>query len=156
MKDILLILLSLTVIALLANRFIRVRRKPIRGYLDLMTLTESQKQQVEDIRRDFLPRVAGIRQALRQKRLELNDLLFSEPPDLQAIEGKSRDISKLQAQLEREVIEHIIQEKELLSPEQKKRFYDIIRGEFEKGGLGVHGEQRPGTTQSTDKEVGRK
>jgi len=151
MKDILLILLSLTVIALLASRFIIVRRKPIRGYLDLIALTENQKQQVEDIRRDFLPRVAGIRQALRQNRLELNDLLFTEPSDMQAVEAKSRDISKLQAQLEREVIEHIIQEKELLAPEQRMQFYEVIRGEFEKGGLGVHGEQRPGATRNAGK-----
>ena len=141
MKDILLILLSVTVIALLASKFIRVRRKPIRGYLDLIALTDNQKQEVEEIRRDFLPKVAGIRQALRQNRLELNDLLFVEPPDMQAIEGKSRDISNLQTQLEKEVIDHILQEKELLSPEQKRQFYDVIRSEFEKGGLGVHGEK---------------
>jgi len=152
MKDFLLIFLSLMVIALLASRFIGRRRKPIRGYLDLIRLNEGQKQQVEDIRRDFLPRVAGIRQALRQRRLELNDLLFAEPPDMQAIESKSRDISKLQAQLEREVIEHIIQEKQLLAPEQRIQFYDVIRTEFEKGGLGVHGEQRPGATRNAGKE----
>lgn len=141
MKDILLISLSLIVIILLAGRFVGVRRKPIRGYLDLIKLNERQKQQVEEIRRDFLPRVAGIRQALRQKRLELNDLLFTEPPDMQAIEGKSGDVSRLQAQLEREVIEHIIQEKELLDPEQRYQFYEVIRREFERGGLGVHGER---------------
>ena len=153
MKDLLLILLSLTVIALLASRFIRVRRKPIRGYLDLVALTENQKQEVEDIRKDFLPRLAGIRQALRQNRLELNDLLFTEPSDMQAIEDKSREISKLQAQLEKEVIDHILQEKELLSPGQKRQFYEVIRSEFEKGGLGVHGEQRSGATRNTGKQV---
>ncbi len=70
---------------------------------------------------------------------------------MQAIEIKSRDISKLQAQLEREVIDHILQEKELLSPEQKRQFYDVIRSEFEKGGLGVHGEQRPGAARNAGK-----
>ncbi len=148
MKDFLLIFLSLIVLALLASRFIGMRRKPIRGYLDLIKLTEEQKQQVEEIRKDFLPRVAGIRRSLRQRRIELNDLLFSEPPDMQAIELKSRDISKLQTQLEREVIDHILQEKELLNSEQKSQFYDVIRTEFEKGGLGVHGEQRPGSTRN--------
>ena len=152
MRNLLLILLSLTVIALLASRFVRVQRKPIRGYLDLIKLSEGQKQQVEEIRRDFLPRVAEIRQALRQNRLELNDLLFTEPSDMQAIDGKSRDISNLQTQLEKEVIDHILQEKELLSPEQKRQFYDVIRGEFEKGGLGVHGEQRPGATRNAKKD----
>ena len=141
MKDILLILLSAIVLIQLAVRlYARMRQKPIRGYLDLITLTEEQKRQVEDIRRDFLPKVAGIRQSLRDNRLRLNELLFAETPDKKLIAEKSNEISALQAKLEQEVIDHILQEKELLSREQKKEFYQVIRNEFEKGGLGVHGE----------------
>ena len=146
MKDIFLVLLSAIVIIQLVVRLIaRIRQKPIRGYLDLITLTDEQKRQVEDIRRDFLPKVEGIRQSLRQKRLQLNDLLFAESPDLNKIEEASNAISALQAKLERKVIDHILQEKELLNPEQKREFYQVIRNEFEKGGLGVHGEHRQGS-----------
>ncbi len=142
MKDILLILLFAIIIIQLAVKFIaRLRQKSIRGYLDLISLTNEQKRQVEDLRRDFLPKVEGIRQSLRQKRLQLNDLLFAEAPDLKAITGKSNEISALQAELEGEVVEHILQEKELLNAEQKREFYQVIRNEFEKGGLGVHGER---------------
>jgi len=142
LKDILLILLSAIVLIQLAVRlYARMRQKPIRGYLDLITLSEEQKRQVEDIRRDFLPKVAGIRQSLRDNRLRLNELLFAETPDKKMIAEKSYEISALQAKLEQEVIDHILQEKELLSPEQKKEFYQVIRSEFEKGGLGVHGER---------------
>ena len=149
MKDILLILLAAIVFIQLAVRlYARMRQKPIRGYLDLITLTEKQKRQVEDIRRDFLPKVDGIRQLLRQKRLQLNDFLFAESPDMKLIAKKSNEISELQAKLEREVIGHILQEKGLLSPEQKKKFYQVIRTEFEKGGLGVHGER---STKKTDR-----
>ncbi len=152
MKDIFLILLSLIVIIQLAVRLIaRIRQKPIRGYLDLITLTLGQKRQVEDIRRDFLPKVEGIRQSLRQKRIQLNDLLFAEAPDMKTIAEKSGEISALQAKLEREVIDHILQEKELLSPEQKREFHEVIRNEFEKGGLGVHGER--GTTKTDRSEL---
>jgi len=141
LKDFLLILLSAIVLIQLSVRlYARMRQKPIRGYLDLITLTEEQKRQVEDIRRDFLPKVAGIRQSLRDNRLRLNELLFAETPDKKAIAEKSNEISALQAKLEQEVIDHILQEKELLSQEQKKEFYQVIRNEFEKGGLGVHGE----------------
>ncbi len=148
MKDILLLLLFVIVIVQLAVKLAsRMRLKPIRGYLDLIALTKEQKQQVEEIRKDFLPKVEGIRQALRQKRLQLNDLLFTEKPDMKSISEKSGEISALQAKLEREVIDHILQEKEILSPEQKRQFYDVIRTEFEKGGLGVHGEQRTGSNR---------
>jgi hypothetical protein len=40
--------------------------------------------------------------------------------------------------MENEVIEHILEEKELLSPSQKRKFYDIIVQQFASGGLGVH------------------
>jgi Spy/CpxP family protein refolding chaperone len=141
LKDILLILLSAFVLIQLAVRlYARMRQKPIRGYLDLITLTDEQKRQVEDIRRDFLPKVAGIRQSLRDNRLKLNDLLFADSPDMKSIAEKSNAIAALQAELEREVIDHILQEKELLTAEQKREFYQVIRNEFEKGGLGVHGE----------------
>ncbi len=142
MKDIFLVLLSAIIIIQLVVRLIaRGRQKPIRGYLDLIALTAEQKRRVEEIRRDFLPQVEGIRQSLRQKRLQLNDLLFTEAPDMKTIAEKSNEISALQTKLEREVIDHILQEKELLSPEQKREFYRLIRKEFEKGGLGVHGER---------------
>jgi hypothetical protein len=141
MKDVLLLLLSLIILAFLINRVRTLRRKPIRGYLDLIELTGDQKREVEKIREGFLPEVAGVRQSLRQKRLELSDLLFAEDPDMQAIEAKSMDITSLQRELEKKVIDHILQEKELLSPEQKKQFYAVIRSEFEGGGLGVHGER---------------
>jgi len=146
LKDIFLILLSAIVIIQLAVRLIaRIRQKPIRGYLDLIVLTKEQKRQVEVIRRGFLPKVEGIRQSLRRNRLQLNDLLFTEAPDMKTIAEKSNEISALQAELEQEVIRHILQEKELLTTEQKRNFHDVIRREFEKGGLGVHGEHRQGS-----------
>jgi Spy/CpxP family protein refolding chaperone len=141
MKDLLLLLLSLVIIVFLINRLRTICRKPIRGYLDLIELTEDQKQKVEEIRKGFLPEVAGVRQALRQKRLELSDLLFAEHPAMRAIEAKSMEIASLQADLEGKVIAHILEEKELLSSEQKRHFYEVIRSEFERGGLGVHGER---------------
>lgn len=143
MKDLLFWLPSVAIIVFLINRFRVIRRKPIRGYLDLIELTQDQKRQVEEIRKGFLPEVAEVRQALRQKRLELSDLLFAEDPDMRAIEAKSTDITCLQRELERRVIDHILQEKELLSPGQRRQFYEVIKREFDKGGLGVHGEQRP-------------
>ncbi len=139
MKDILLLVLSAIVLIMIINRVRLSRRKPIRGYLDLIDLTADQKQKVDEIRKNFLPEVAGVRQSLREKRLELSELLFAESPDKQAVEVKSQEISNLQKDLEKKVIDHILEEKDLLSAEQKKRFHEVIRREFEGGGLGVHG-----------------
>ncbi len=47
-------------------------------------------------------------------------------------------ILKCQSELEHEVIEHIIEEKELLTLVQQRKFFDIIQQQFAHGGLGVH------------------
>lgn len=117
----------------------RSKRTEIKGYLDLIPdLTERQRSKVQDIRRDFLPRVEAIRQSMQTWRMELAQLLFEEPSDRAAIYAVSEKILRHQAELEREVIEHILEEKDLLSPSQKRKFFEIIVEQFSAGGLGVH------------------
>lgn len=111
----------------------------IQGYLDLIPdLSATQRRQVQEIRQTFLPRVADIRKGLYLKRSELADLLFEEPLDRARIGALTGDILKYQSTLENEVIEHIIEEKDLLTPRQKRKFYNIIEEQFSAGGLGVH------------------
>lgn len=144
MKSALLLLVLFLIITIATSLYINkmLTVKPVKGYLDLIELNQEQRKKVEEIRKDFLPGVERIRWELRQKRLYLNDLIFAPNPDMKAIENITLDISNLQAKLEREVINHILQEKEILTPEQKKQFCEIIKEEFEKGGPGVHGEKR--------------
>jgi Spy/CpxP family protein refolding chaperone len=118
-------------------------RANIRGYLDVIPdLTEQQRALVKEIRRGFLPKVEGIRQNLRSKRAELADLLFEEITDRAAIHVAAEKIIEHQSALEREVLAHILEEKEILSAPQQRKFYEIIVEQFLSGGLGVHGVRR--------------
>jgi hypothetical protein len=111
----------------------------IKGYLDLIPgLSDEQRLKVQNIRRTFLPNVERIRQDLCGYRFELAKALFSEPTDRDRVQFISQIIIKCQSELEREVIEHIIEEKELLNSKQQKRFFEIILEQFAHGGLGVH------------------
>jgi Spy/CpxP family protein refolding chaperone len=111
----------------------------IKGYLDLIPdLTEEQRAKVQEIRRTFLPRVSRIRENLRRERAELAKLLFAELPDRDKIHTVARQILLHQSDLENEVIEHILEERELLSVSQQRKFYEIIVEQFSSGGLGVH------------------
>jgi Spy/CpxP family protein refolding chaperone len=118
----------------------------IRGYLDLIPdLTDEQRTKVQEIRNVFLPKVAEIRQNLRSKRAELAEQLFETPADRLKIHAVAGQILQYQSELEREVIEHILQEKEILSDAQRNNFYDIIVGQFASGSVGVHDlQQRSG------------
>lgn len=124
----------------LYRRQIRRRKSTvIRGYLDLIPdLSPAQRESVREIRVIFLPRVAKIRERLRLKRAELASLLFEEQPDRSKIDTVARQILLHQSDLENEVIDHILQEKELLTPPQRRKFYEIIVEQFSSGGLGVH------------------
>jgi Spy/CpxP family protein refolding chaperone len=111
----------------------------IKGYLDLIPdLTEEQRSLVQEIRRTFLPKVGQIRENLRRERAELAKLLFADPPDRNRIHAVARQVLLHQSDLENEVIEHILEERELLSPTQQRKLYEIIVDQFSSGGLGVH------------------
>jgi hypothetical protein len=130
------ILLSLLLLHL---RRTRKNQTAIRGYLDLIPeLSPAEREQVQDIRRTFLPRVEKIRESLRIERAELARLLFEELPDRSKIHSVARQILLHQSDLENEVIEHILEEQELLTQTQKRKFYEIIVEQFSSGGLGVH------------------
>lgn len=117
----------------------REKKAGIKGYLDLIPdLTENQRARLQEIRHVFLPKVEGIRRNMRLERAELAELLFSEPSDRNRIYEVAESIIGRQSELEHEVIEHILEEKELLTPSQKQRFYEIIIEQFSWGGLGVH------------------
>jgi Spy/CpxP family protein refolding chaperone len=111
----------------------------IKGYLDLIPdLTEDQRTVVRKIRSTFLPKIQQIRENLLRERAELAALLFAESPDREKIYGIARQISAHQSALENEVIEHILEEKEILTPSQQRKFREIILDQFSSGGLGVH------------------
>jgi hypothetical protein len=125
--------------------YLKSRRKSskIKGYLDLIPdLSDEQRLKVQNIRRTFLPKVERIRQDLCGYRLELAKALFSDPTDRDRVQTISQAIIRCQSELEREVIEHIIEEKELLNVKQQKRFFEIILEQFSHGGLGVHDVKR--------------
>jgi hypothetical protein len=134
-------LTALGVVATCALVFVKTRRKDsnIKGYLDLIPdLSDEQRLKVKNIRQTFLPKVEGIRQELCGLRLALAKALFSEPTGKDKVQAISQEIIRCQSELEQEVIEHIIEEKELLNTSQQKRFFEIILEQFAHGGLGVH------------------
>jgi hypothetical protein len=122
-------------------RFKRAGRKNsnIKGYLDLIPdLSAEQRSKVQSIRQTFLPKVERIRQELCRLRIVLAGALFSEITDREKARSIAQDILKSQSELEQEVIDHIIEEKDLLSPKQQRKFFEIILDQFAHGGLGVH------------------
>ena len=135
------LILMAIVLAVIYSRLKRTKKglSNIKGYLDLIPdLSADQRRRLQEIRSVFLPKVSDIRRKLYIKRSELADLLFAEPFDGPKLNNTAEEILRYQSELENEVVEHILEEKELLSPMQKRKFYEIIVEQFSSGGLGVH------------------
>ncbi len=134
-----LLVVAALLLAAFYMRRARWQRSNIKGYLDLIPdLSGEQRQKVQKIRETFLPKVEGIRQDLCQLRIDLAEALFSDPTDRDRVHSVARKILGRQSELEWEVIEHILEEKDILSQKQQKDFYEIILQQFSHGGLGVH------------------
>ena len=98
-----------------------------------LSLSESQKKKIESLDRSFYPRVAKIRTELRERRVELSELLAGSSSSQEKIRDKVSEISSLQAELQREAINHLEEIRSLLTREQEARFFSLIRKRLHPG-----------------------
>ncbi len=64
--------------------------------------------------------------------VELIGLLAENPPDRKAIDARHEEIQALQQQMQTRVIDHFLEESRILMPEQRKKFFALIKGRIEK------------------------
>jgi len=74
------------------------------------------------------------RLAVTQKRREVVALMRIDPPDVAAINTVIGEINSLQGEMQRKIATHMLEEKALLSPEQQKKFLDLIEKAMGGGG----------------------
>ena len=92
-----------------------------------LSLSDAQKQKMETLRKAFDERIYKTRENLINDRNELVKLLSQAQPDSSKIDSLVKEMGILQTGLEREVINHLSQEKGILTPEQQKKFLDLIQ-----------------------------
>lgn len=91
-----------------------------------LSLSQSQAREMESLRKALEPKMEEIRKKLTEKRVQLVNLLMESELDLEKINIQISEIESSQTELQKLVIEHLIQEKRILSLEQQKRFFAII------------------------------
>jgi len=91
-----------------------------------LSLSQSQAREMESLRKALEPKMEEIREELRDKRVQLVNLLMEAEADLEKINIQLNEIESLQTELQKLVIDHLLQEKKILSPEQQKKFFSII------------------------------
>jgi len=71
---------------------------------------------------------------IKARQLELIDLLAGEAPDRRAIATKRKEIQTLQRQMQTRVIDHLLEESGIFTPEQRRKFFALIKERINKSG----------------------
>jgi Spy/CpxP family protein refolding chaperone len=102
--------------------------KPLFLELDL---TPEQLTSFKSERNKFHPQLQALEQEITRKQIELIEILSTNNPDPQALEIKQKEIQELQAAAQDRVISHLLQASDFLNPEQRTRFFNLIRKRIE-------------------------
>ena len=92
-----------------------------------LNVTDEQWRKIEPRMAEFRRASEALRQEINRSRGEMMDLVASPQPDRQAITAKQEEIRAGQRRMQRLVIEHLLAEKEVLTLEQQKVFFDMLR-----------------------------
>jgi Spy/CpxP family protein refolding chaperone len=96
-----------------------------------LDLTAEQLVKFQASRNKFIGELHEMGQAVGKKQIELVDLLAVSTPDERAIKMKQKEIQHLQTATQERVIRHWVQESSLLNPEQRTRFFQLVRARIE-------------------------
>ena len=92
-----------------------------------LNVTDEQWRQIEPRMKEFLRNSQDICQDINRLRGEMIDLIAADEPDRQAITAKQDQILAGQGRMQQLVIEHLLAEKQVLTVEQQKELFDMIR-----------------------------
>jgi len=91
-----------------------------------LNVTDEQWQRIEPHIAEFRRRAQVIHAEMNRSRAELIDLIASDEPDRQAITAKEEKIRAGQQRMQQLVVDHLLAEKQVLTAEQQKKFFELI------------------------------
>jgi Spy/CpxP family protein refolding chaperone len=89
-------------------------------------LTEAQSDSMESLRSRFWQDIKPLRGQLDQARKDLFQVLKQDSLDDQKLNVKIDEISEIQKLMQRKTIENFLQHQSILTPEQNKKFIEIM------------------------------
>jgi Spy/CpxP family protein refolding chaperone len=89
-------------------------------------LSASQLERVEPLARAFHDRLNTLQNRMEGGRAVLMRLLGQEAIDPLRMDGVRKEMAVLQDEIQREVISHILELKEILTVEQKEKFFALV------------------------------
>jgi len=91
-----------------------------------LSLSDLQLSKMEPLANKFHARLEELADAMGGKRDTLVDLLGHEKTDHDRIERLQKEMAAIQNEIQKEVIVHILELREVLTREQQQRFFDLM------------------------------
>jgi len=89
--------------------------------------TEKQWSEIEPSLAEFQKSAQELCRTIKRRRLEMIDLIAASQVDREAICGKQEEILAGQRKMQELVIEHLLSEKNMLTPKQRKALFRMFR-----------------------------
>ena len=92
-----------------------------------LRVTEEQRARIEPRLQEFQAAVGELCEQTNTMRSEVIDLIAAEEPDVEAIRAKQDEILATKRRIQRLVVDHLLAEKEVLTPEQQQQLFAMLR-----------------------------
>jgi len=96
---------------------------------------DEQWSKIEALQIELKRKGSAICRLQTQRRMELVDLVSADRPNLDGLRAKQDEILAGQRKIQDLAIAHLLKEKDLLTPEQQKILFDLMRKRLECRGL---------------------
>jgi Spy/CpxP family protein refolding chaperone len=91
-----------------------------------LCLSGTQQDCLHDLIVSFNAEISNIRYQMQEKKKALIQEMKKETPDMASIDKLIEEINRLQAEVQKKAVLNIFQEKKILTPEQKERFFRML------------------------------
>jgi hypothetical protein len=93
---------------------------------ETLDLTAAQKQGLEERQALYRQKADSLALALYACRIELSKCLLQEPVAAEELQRIIHTMDSLQSRMNREVVQHLLEQKKFLSPSQQEKFFSMI------------------------------
>ena len=107
--------------------------RPKFAYQEL-DLSKEQRTRIEGSRDRFLRDLNEIGSRIVGRQIELIDLIAADSIDRGAVETKSEQIRLLQQSMQQQVVEHLTEHKQIMTPAQRAKFFAILKSRIQEQG----------------------
>jgi Spy/CpxP family protein refolding chaperone len=115
----------------------KLQERPRFAYEEI-ELTAEQRARFDAGRTQFLRSVHKIGNRMIEMNVQLIDLIGADPADDSAIQAKLDEIQSNAESMHQVVVQHLLEDKQILSPEQRGHFFNALKARIR-----AHGAPRP-------------